>query len=231
MYLFQKKRMSLSLQESCQMYERQCRRQKKTVTFAQFNSAHFTCLPSNDKVETSFNVAVTKARRAEGVPIISRLPSLFRSLTGCASPPQSSMPSSVVLPVQNSMPVSVPSYDDAMRMNIRPPQAVEGERKEGEFTLEEYVEMVKASPIQEKKGLIVHFAPSVPPGALSSLASKLTKNTWEVLRGQKNVPLKMKDGSEFDLNLVELNVNDVKQFVSDRKKKKEGPFFIRFSRI
>jgi len=34
-----------------------------------------------------------------------------------------------------------------------------------------------------------------------------------------------------DLSECEMNTEDVKQFVHNRKKKVEGPYFIRFSRI
>jgi len=119
-------------------------------------------------------------------------------------------------------------------MNIRPPEEVEEveEVEEAkEWTVPEYIAAVRASDLKENKGLMVHLVPTHRGAPLSSLASKLTKNTWEALRDNTDSPIKMKDGSLMDLREHKLNVEDVKSFVQNRKKKVEGPYFIRFSGI
>ncbi len=50
--------MSLTLQESCNLYERHARRNKTVQSFAEFNKQHFTCLPVNADVERDFVSAV-----------------------------------------------------------------------------------------------------------------------------------------------------------------------------
>lgn len=223
--------MSLSLQESCKMYERTCRRQKIIPTFAAFNKQQFTCLPSNEAVESDFKSSVLKARKAYGMPVTRRLPSLYQKLSGI-SKPTVQIPAAVVSSSENSFVYDNEKYEGAMKMSIRPPACPdEGEMKENDLTMEEYVDMVEKSPLKEVKGLIVHLVPQKRGEPLSSLACKLTKKTWEALRGKIDIPVKMKDGSEFDLKTVQLNVDDVRNFVKSRKRKGEGPYFIRFSRI
>ena len=223
--------MSLSLQESCKMYERTCRRQKAIPTFAAFNKEKFTCLPSNDAVESDFKSSVLKARKAYGMPVTRRLPSLYHKLSGI-SKPTVQLPAAVVSSSEKSFVYDNEKYDGAMKMSIRPPACPdEGELKEDDLTMEEYVAMVEKSPLKEAKGLIVHLVPQKRGEPLSSLSCKLTKKTWEALRGKKDIPVKMKDGSELDLKTVQLNVDDVRNFVKSRKRKEEGPYFIRFSRI
>jgi len=229
--------MSLSLQESCKMYERVCRRQKAIPTFAAFNKENFTCLPENGVVETEFKSSLLKARKAYGMPVTRRLLSLYHKLSGVEKPVSVSVspPSAVVASSEKAFVYGNEKYEGAMKMNIRPPNCIatekEEELKEDDLTLEEYKDMVKKSPLKEAKGLIVHFAPQKRGEVLSSLACKLTKNTWEVLRGKKDHLVKMKDGTELDLKSIQMNIDDVRNFVKSRKRKEEGPYFIRFSRI
>ena len=228
--------MSLSLQESCQMYERHTRRQKAIPTFAAFNKEKFTCLPENEVVEMEFKSAMLKARKAYGMPVTRRLPSLYHKLSGVEKPVSLTPPSAVVASSEKAFVYDNEKYEGAMKMNIRPPNCIatetpKEEMKEEDLTLEEYKDMVEKSPLGEAKGLIVHFVPQKRGEALSSLACKLTKKTWEALRGKKDHPVKMKDGTELDLKSIQMDIDDVRNFVKSRKRKEEGIYFIRFSRI
>ena len=79
---------------------------------------------------------------------------------------------------------------------------------------------------------MVHLVPTSPTDDLTALACKLTKNNWNALIGQGNTTkLSMRNGSTFDLTGVELNNDDVVSFKQEHKKKKQGPYFIRFSCI
>lgn len=225
--------MSLSLQESCRLYERHARRQKNILSFADFNNKHFTCLPADAETEAQFKRVVSKAGKASGWPIRARLTSLHRSLLKSDAVVASTL-SAVVPSASNSFVTNHPSYSAAIHMNIRPPEEVEEveEVEEAkEWTVPEYIAAVRASDLKENKGLMVHLVPTHRGAPLSSLASKLTKNTWEALRDNTDSPIKMKDGSLMDLREYKLNVEDVKSFVQNRKKKVEGPYFIRFSGI
>lgn len=225
--------MSLTLQESCQLYERHARRQKAIPTFAEFNKQHFTCLPVNEHVEGDFIATVAKARKAEGLPIRSRLFSLYRRLTKSDVDNVAQEVVATPSPAVNAFTVSEPKYEKAMRMSIRAPEAPEdNEDEETPWTLEDYVKQVRASGLSEAKGLMVHFMPKMKGDPLSSLASKLTKTTWDAIRGKSSeTSIKMKDGTMMDLSSIQMNADDVKKFVKNRKKKVEGPYFIRFSRI
>ena len=219
--------MSLSLQESCKLYERHARRQKKPLSFAEFNRQHFTCLPADKQAETAFMSTVVKVGKAHGWPIRTRLVNLYRRLTKSDVDEVASKVSAIVSPAQNSFVHEQPKYSKAIRMNIRAPT-----EDAGRWTLEEYVDAVSQSELKENKGLMIHFVPPTKGDPLSSLASKLTKPTWEAIRGNsESTVIKMKDGSHMDLSKCEMDAEDVKQFVRNRKKKVEGPYFIRFSRI
>lgn len=233
--------MSLSLRESCKMYERQTRRNKTIPTFAEFNKQKYTCLPENEVVEAEFKSALLKARKSYGMPVTRRLPSLYHKLSGIDTPVSTLPASAVVASAEKAFVYDNVKYEGAMKMNIRPPNCLSTpvsevneaseELKEDDLTLEEYKDMVQKSQLKEAKGLIVHFVPQKRGEALSSLACKLTKNTWEALRGKKDNPVKMKDGTELNLKNIRMDIDDVRQFVKSRKRKEEGPYFIRFSRI
>ena len=225
--------MSLSLQESCQLYERHARRQKKMLSFADFNRQYFTCLPADVEVETAFKGAVSKTGKAHGWPIRARFKSLHQRLTKSDVDKVASKVSAVISTSQNSFVHEDPKYSKAIRMKIRAPEAVQEEAvQEERWSLEEYIDAVRQSDLKENKGLMVHFVPTAKGESLSSLASKLTKTTWEAIRGKsETLVIKMKDGSPMDLSECDMNAEDVQQFVHNRKKKVEGPYFIRFSRI
>jgi len=102
------------------------------------------------------------------------------------------------------------------------------------WTLESYKSAVTSSAsvlLKEAKGLMVHLVPEKKESSLEALACKLTKSTWESLRGKSDSPMKMRDGSTLDLTTVALDESDLAEFVQNRKKKIVGPYFIRFSRI
>ena len=229
--------MSLTLLESCQQYERHARRNKVVLSFAEFNKQHFTCLPANESVQTAFVTALAKARKAEGLPIRGRLFSLYRRLSKSDVESVAQKVEPVAAPATNSFTVTEPRYEKAMRMNIRPPEVKEDvfdapEPEPDRWTKDDYVKAVQDSGLQAANGLMVHFIPEVKGTPLSGLASKLTKNAWEVIRGKSaESTLKMKDGTTMDLTQFELNKEDVRNFVRNRKKKVQGPYFVRFSSI
>jgi len=224
--------MSLTLQESCNLYERHARRNKSLQSFADFNKQHFTCLPGNADVERDFVSAVGKARKAEGLPIRGRLFSLLRRLTKSDISEVASSPQAVSSPATKSFALSEPNFDKAIRMNIRAPSPAAVDDTPDTWTLDAYVEAIQKSGLAEPKGLMVHFMPEQRGEPISSLATKLTKSTWEAIRGKtEETSIKMKDGTMMELTSVRLNEEDVKKFVHNRKKKVEGPYFIRFSGI
>ena len=121
--------MSLSLKESCQSYERYCRRHSDTPTFEAFNGKHFTNLPSNPEVYADFKRTLTAARRATGLPVTRRLPSLFHKLSGVSSAVVAAEPRAVVqvktaekaskAPGGEPMPPPPPTYDSVYQYVAR----------------------------------------------------------------------------------------------------------------
>lgn len=224
--------MSLSLKESCMMYERYCRRHSDTPTFEAFNEKHFTCLPKNDAAFEDFKRVLMSARRSSGVPVTRRLPSLWSRLSGEQSTLATPVPTVQVQTREKSFRSSVPKYESALRNNVRPPKMPAQE--EEKWSVDAYKEAVTSSRsvlLKEPKNLIVHLIPDTKSGSLESLACKLTKSTWESLRGKSQLPLKMRDGSTLDVSTIALDECDLAEFVQNRKKKKQGPYFVRFSRI
>lgn len=224
--------MSLSLKESCMMYERYCRRHSDTPTFENFNVKHFTCLPSNPTAFTDFKRVLTSARRSTGVPVTRRLPSLWNRLSGEKLSVAEPAPVVQVQTHEKSFRSSVPKYDSALRNNVRASRV--SAPVGGAWTVEAYKDAVLSSKsvlLKESKNLIVHLIPEERGGSLESFACKLTKSTWESLRGKSESPLKMRDGSSMTLSSISLDECDLAEFVRNRKKKTEGPYFVRFSRI
>ena len=71
------------------MYERYCRRNVDTPTFESFNGKHFTCLPENKAAFDEYSRILVGARRAAGVPVTRRLPSLYKKLWNQGGGPKS----------------------------------------------------------------------------------------------------------------------------------------------
>jgi len=59
------------------MYDRYCRRHLDTPTFEAFNQENFTCLPHNDSIYAEYVRVLKGARKAAGIPVTRRLPSLY----------------------------------------------------------------------------------------------------------------------------------------------------------
>jgi len=233
--------MSLSLRESCVMYERYCRRHADTPTFEEFNTDNYTCLPTNADAFTDFKRVLVAARRSAGVPVTRRLPSLLKRfsteeeapaiMSGRASLEQvaETAPSVQVRTSEKAFKSSVPVYESGLRNNVRPP-----ELEAPKWSLDGYKEAVRQSKsvlLKESKNLIVHLVPDKRSDSLESLACKLTKSTWESLRGKSDAPLKMRDGSTLELESISMDECDLAEFVRNRKKKVAGPYYVRFSRI
>jgi len=231
--------MSLTLKESCQKYERYCRRHSDTPTFEAFNAKHFTCLPLNPDVYRDFSTTLTSARRATGLPVTRRLPSLWHRLTSeekvTGEAKVMAVPAPVVQVKTAEKSFVGPEFESAIRNKVRAPVMVsKSDEAPMTWTLEAYKEAVQSSRsilLQEPKNLIVHLVPEERSEDLESLACKLTKSTWESLRGKSPAPLKMRDGSAVAVESLSLDEGDLAEFVQNRKKKIEGPYFIRFSRI
>ena len=254
--------MSLSLKESCHLFDKYCRRNKDTPTFEEFNSKHFTCLPSYQIVFEEYRKGIDAARRATGLPVTRRLPSLFKKLNLYRK--QSDLPDfvsdnmsynvAVQIPPQTFAHTSkVPGASASVKMNIRTPESIGEHDQQEKKPHEEAVEPPSKSPeplkwtreaymlrvsqsksvlLQEANGHMVHLVPETENGSsLESLACKLTKNTWESLRGESDEDLKMRDGSKIVMSSISLDEGDLAEFIQNRKGKIQGPHFIRFLRI
>ena len=125
--------MSLSLKESCHLFDRYCRRNSDTPTFQDFNSKHFTCLPLSQIIFEDYKKGIDSARRATGLPVTRRLPSLFKKLDlyrkqtdlpDFVSDNMSYTPSVQITPQTFAHTSKLPGVAASVKMNIRPPVAL-----------------------------------------------------------------------------------------------------------
>lgn len=244
--------MSLTLRESCNMYERYCRQHSDTPSFSAFNEKHFTCLPDHASAYARFHASVTAARRAEGLPIRRKLFSLYKCLTSTdeiSAAPLKVKPVVDTKRLQRACPVAVPPLTQAVRMNTRPPSPVAASVPEPvstsemdesdtpeltEWTVESYKQALSLdtnAKLKDKSNNMVHFVPVERGASLMSLACKLTKSTWETLSGKSDAPLKMRDGSKRDMGDIHMDESDFEEMRRQRKAKVSGPYFIRVSSI
>ena len=231
--------MSLSLRESCTMYERYCRRNLDTPTFESFNGKHFTCLPENQAAFDEYSRILVGARRAAGVPVTRRLPSLYKKLSNLPECHVETTADVQIRPQTNAFKSAITPIKTSMRVNIRAPNCIATpevlKEKKKEWTVEAYKSEIlnnKSILLKEENGNMVHLIPNERGDAtFESLACKLTKSVWETLRGKKINPLKMRDGSTLDTTTTMLNDGDLVEFIQARKNKMRGPHYIRFSRI
>jgi hypothetical protein len=226
--------MTLTLKESCRLYEQHCRRNWKVPTFEEFNGQHATCLPSNPVVYKEFKTSLEMAHKADGLPVTRRLVNLWTRLAKSSSSKTAALsPPSLQVPVPPPPVSMMPDPALSFKMNIRPPTLTSTVKP---WSLEKYKNMVheSSSPkLRESSGLMVHLVPTHPVDDLTAWACKLTKNNWNALlkQGQNTATLAMRNGSEFALSGIELNKEDLLSFKQDHKKKKKGPYFVRFSCI
>lgn len=226
--------MTLSLKESCRLYEQHCRHRQHVPSFEEFNVSHSACLPHNVDIFAVFKQNIELAYKAEGVPVTRRLPSLFKRLSQQSNIQKTAlMPPSVQMSVSPAPVSVVPPLSRSMKMSIRAPVSV-ALLPTADWTLEQYRRLVlnsSDSKIKESKGLMVHLMPStkIKEMSLASYACKLTKSTWKALIGKQGDSLTMRDDSELKLSSVSLNKSDVVLFVKSYKNQTKGPFFIRFS--
>lgn len=236
------------------MYDRYCRRHLDTPTFEAFNQENFTCLPHNDSIYAEYVRVLKGARKAAGIPVTRRLPSLYSKFSGEPLVSTVSTPSVQVRHQKASFVSSLPSISRSVTMNIRAPACI-SEEKAGPPSVSkveevEEVQKIEAVPenwsvssykeelsknksilLKESGGHMVHFIPKVRRASFESLACKFTKSTWETLRGKSEAPLKMRDGTTLETSSVSFDDGDLAEFVHKIKKKIVGPHFIRFERI
>lgn len=229
--------MTLTLKESCRLYEQHCRRHLSVPTFQEFNQNHATCLPSNPVVYNEFKATLKIAHKAEGLPVTRRLVNLWSRLSKNSSSKSMALsPPSLQVSVPHGVATLVPDPTHALKMNIRPPTNRSTLQKENKpWSVEKYKEMVlnaTSKKLKESSGLMVHLVPTVPVADLTALACKLTKSNWNALLGKANTnKLSMRNGSELNLDGIELNSEDIRSFKLKHKKKESGPYFVRFSCI
>lgn len=233
--------MSLSLEESCKKYVAYVRRHKDCPTFESFNAEYYTNLPEDPETYDYFSKQLANAKKATGLPVTRRLPSLMKRFKNHFDPPQQAEP---MASVQIRPPLKAVSAGFArpIRHSIRSPEPIIPEQaipeqaipEQVKETFEEYKQEIMSSKsilLKVKGGLLIHLVPENMSKEFEKHACKLTKNTWDTLRGKSELPLKMRDGSIKNMSTIQLDQSDLALFINNRKKKIDGPYFIRYSEI
>ena len=244
--------MSLSLRESCTLYERYCRKHHDVPSFEDFNRKHFTCLPNNPTAHARFLSSVSSARKAEGVPVRRKLFSLYKCFNSEGNADLAFKTTGAVVDIkrlQRACPMAVPALTRAVRLNTRQPEATsstaltseetsemdESDAVEStEWTIESYKHALSCATdpkLKDKSDNMVHFVPTEQNEELASLACKLTKSTWGTLTGKSTAALKMRDGTKRNMDEIVMNETDFAELRQKRKAKVLGPYFIRVSSI
>jgi hypothetical protein len=238
--------MTLTLKESCRLYEQYCRRRTSTPTFEEFNEKNGTCLPSSDTIYTDFKKSIDFARKNEGLPIRSRLKSLYNQLSKESPKSIAKNRPSVQIRPASSNSSSIPSITNSFSMNIRTPEKAsikneEMKKVESEdgmnWSTESYKKLLSSTSCKkviESNGLMVHLVSSSGISTeeeLRATSCKLTKNAWNTLLGKSDDTLTMRDGSSLKMSSIKMDSSDLQKFVTSRKKKENGPYFIRFRTI
>jgi len=229
--------MTLTLKESCRLYEQYCRRRTSTPSFEEFNQKRGTTLPCSDAVFTNFKKSIDYARNNEGLPIRSRLRSLYDQLSQLSPTPAASTTPSVQIRPAPTNTSSVPSVANSLKMNIRAPKRnpkrIDSSEATTNWTTDSYKELLSSAScrkLAEPNGLMVHFVSPSPISTeqeLRASSCKLTKKAWHTLLGKNEAALTMRDGSSLQLSSLVLDSSDLSGFVKCRYEKQKGPYFIR----
>ena len=241
--------MSLTLQQSCRLYEREARRMPTTPpSLKDFNAAHDATLPTSSKalrIHKRFVKALERQKKIHGVPVSAPLPSFYRAL--CAEsdgelPPQRFSNVAAAAPaapaqVRKAAPEigAVPEVEhvfQAPEAELEPPSleeaalaALDDEDPVHAYrtSLDAWMDEHPESKLH-KNSQVVHFVGASADFAPERTAAKLTRNTGATLKAHGG-EFKMRDGSK---RVIEgLVAEDVKAVIQDMRNNVKGPYFVR----
>ena len=162
------------------MYDRYCRRHLDTPTFEAFNQENFTCLPQNDAIYADYVRVLKGARKAAGIPVTRRLPSLYSKFSGEPLVSTVSTPSVQVRHQKASFVSSLPSVSRTVKMNIRAPACI-SEEKAGPLSVSKVAEVEDVAEVEYVAE--VQKIETVPENwSVSSYKEELSKNKSILLK-------------------------------------------------
>ena len=214
-----------TLKESVKLYEKVSRRKQTTMTFEDFNAKFGTCLPANATVYAKFIKSLNSAKKSEGIPVTRRLYSIYNGISGekVQHPVATPKPNQQIAP-KTACP-SVISNGNVGHTTIRPPLNLESLTIDN--PVEKYKELLKSedSKFHDEKGRMVHL---VSADAIPMLGNtcKLNKSNGNALYTGVGT-LTMRNQSTIDLENTEINAEDFVKFMTMRKNKEKGPYFLR----
>jgi len=213
-----------TLKESVKLYEKISRKKQTTMTFEDFNAAHGTCLPANANVYAKFLKSLNSAKKSEGIPVTRRLYSIYNGISGENAQQTVATPE----PSQQIAPKTpCPSVisNGHVEHNIRPPLNLE--QMSINDPVEKYKQLLKSedSKFFDEKGRMVHLV-SADGTPLLGNTCKLNKSNGNALYTGVGT-LTMRNQTSIDVENTEINAEDFVKFMTMRKNKERGPYFLR----
>lgn len=163
------------------MYDRYCRRHLDTPTFEAFNQENFTCLPHNDAIYAEYVRVLKGARKAAGIPVTRRLPSLHSKFSGEPLVSTVSTPSVQVRHQKSSFVSSLPSISRSVTMNIRAPACI-SEEKAGPLSVSKVEQLAADQEVQKIEAVPEKFEAVPENWSVSSYKEELSKNKSILLK-------------------------------------------------
>jgi len=163
------------------MYDRYCRRHLDTPTFEAFNQENFTCLPQNDAIYADYVRVLKGARKAAGIPVTRRLPSLYSKFSGEPLVSTVSAASVQVRHQKASFVSSLPSVSRSVKMNIRAPACI-SEEKAGPLSVSKVEQLAAVQEVQKIEAVPEKFEAVPENWSVSSYKEELSKNKSILLK-------------------------------------------------
>lgn len=163
------------------MYDRYCRRHLDTPTFEAFNQENYTCLPQNDAIYADYVRVLKAARKAAGIPVTRRLPSLYSKFSGEPLVNTVSAASVQVRHQKASFVSSLPSVSRSVKMKIRAPACI-SEEKAGPLSASEVAEVEDVQEVQKVEAVPEKIEAVPENWTVSSYKEELSKNKSILLK-------------------------------------------------
>tara|TARA_B110000208_G_C11781298_1_gene433931 strand:- start:2154 stop:2822 length:669 start_codon:yes stop_codon:yes gene_type:complete len=215
--------MSFTLRESVNKYEKKLRQKNEIMTFAEFNSEYGTILPENEEVQQKFFSSLAKAKKSEGLPVTRRLYSIYNNLTKNGAKMKTTLPPTAQIKPQMRVPVEVSSLSQSnIRLEERLASVSLGD------PVQKYKRLLAAQNDRKligQNGLLVHFVDSSGT-PLYSNTCLLNKANAESLYTKKGT-ITMRNKTSIHLTELDIDESDYNDFMSKRKMKERGPYFMK----
>ena len=247
----------LSLRESCRLYERKARKQRKAPpSMADFNTEHKTSLPTSTSAERAhkqYLKQLARAKKIHGVPLNARVPSLYKALSTAneaqLKPKQFENTAAPVATRQRVPEVRAPKIGRIPRVEESVSQQYQETKAKADLSdaaleaVEQEVKREAVDPITAYKAQLSSWLESHPKSKLHKTTQVVhfvddrvkdfSPESTAAKMTQNQVALLKHGGGEFKMRsgvkkqYLDLLEEDVRNILSMMKKNIKGPYFVR----